>query len=160
MRACVLRDVGTLEVTDVPRPVGGPHDVLVRVGAVGLCGTDLHIFGGEANYNTDDRGRPIPLAQEPQILGHEIAGVVEEAGSEVRDLKAGDRVVLDQGLSCVSRRREALCEYCATGDSHQCAFYREHGISGLPGGLAELIAVPARNAVRIESDLDLAFAAL
>lgn len=160
MRACLLRDVGRLEVVDVPRPAVGSHDVLVRVRAVGLCGTDLHIFGGEANYNTDDRGRPIPLARQPQILGHEIAGVVEEAGPAVHDLSTGDRVVLDQGLSCMSRRREPLCEYCATGDSHQCAFYGEHGITGLPGGLAELIAVPARNAVRIETDIDLAFAAL
>jgi threonine dehydrogenase-like Zn-dependent dehydrogenase len=160
MRACLLRDVGRLEVADVPRPEWGPHDVVVRVGAVGLCGTDLHIFGGEANYNTDERGRPIPLARQPQILGHEIAGVVEEVGAAVHDLRAGDRVVLDQGLSCMSRRREPLCEYCATGDSHQCSFYGEHGITGLPGGLAELIAVPARNAVRIESDIDIAFAAL
>ena len=160
MRASVLYDVGRMEVRDVPRPRVGPHDVLVRVSAVGLCGTDLHIFSGEANYNTDARGFPIPLAEEPQILGHEITGVVEETGAEVRDLAEGDRVVVDQGINCVSARRAPPCEYCATGDSHQCEFYREHGIVGLPGGLAEYLAVPAVNAVRLDSDLGPAEAAL
>jgi L-iditol 2-dehydrogenase len=160
MRASVLYDVGRMEVRDVPRPGVGPHDVLVRVAAVGLCGTDLHIFGGEANYNTDDRGRPIPLAEHPQVLGHEITGVVEEAGAEVRDLATGDRVVVDQGLNCVSARRPVRCEFCATDASHQCEFYLEHGITALPGGLADYIAVPAVNAVGLEADLDPAEAAL
>ena len=154
MRACVLYDIRRLEVRDVPRPEAGPHDVLVRVEAVGLCGTDLHIFGGEANYNSDERGQPIPLSRHPQILGHEIAGVVEALGSEVKDLREGDRVAIDQGLNCVSRHREALCEYCATGDSHQCVSYGEHGITGLPGGLAEYLVIPAVNAVKVESGLD------
>jgi threonine dehydrogenase-like Zn-dependent dehydrogenase len=160
MRACLLRDVKRLDVGDVPRPEAGPRDVLVRVAAVGLCGTDFHIFSGEANYNSDERGQPIPLARQPQILGHEIAGVVEAVGAQVADVREGDRVVVDQGLSCISRRREPVCEYCATGDSHQCAFYREHGITGLPGGLADYIAVPAVNVVGIESELDFAEAAL
>jgi L-iditol 2-dehydrogenase len=60
----------------------------------------------------------------------------------------------------VSRRREVLCEYCRTGNSHQCAFYREHGITGLPGGLAEFIAVPAVNAVKINEPLASSEAAL
>jgi threonine dehydrogenase-like Zn-dependent dehydrogenase len=160
MRACVLHDVRRLEVRDVPRPRPGPRDVLVRVAAVGLCGTDVHIFGGEANYTTDERGQPVPLARRPQILGHEIAGVVEATGSAVDDLREGDRVAIDQGLNCMSRHRESLCEYCATGDSHQCEHYGEHGITGLPGGLAEYLVVPAVNAVKIESDLDPAEAAM
>jgi L-iditol 2-dehydrogenase len=160
MRASVLCDVERLEVREVPRPTVGPHDVLVRVAAVGLCGTDLHIFAGHANYNFDARGLPIPLAAEPQILGHEITGVVAEVGSRVKDLRPGDRVALDQGLNCMSAQRAPLCEYCATGDSHQCLYYREHGITGPPGGLAEYIAMPAVNAVRIESDLPAEEAAL
>lgn len=160
MRACVLHDVRSLEVRDVPQPEAGPYDVLVRVVATGLCGTDLHIFGGHANYNTDDRGQPVPLALHPQILGHEIAGTVEKVGLEVRDLRKGDRVVVDQGLNCVSRHRESMCEYCGSGDSHQCEFYSEHGITGLPGGLAEYISLPAVNAVRVDSDLELVQAAL
>ena len=160
MKACVLIDVARLEVRDVPRPQISSRDVLVRVAAVGICGTDTHIFAGHANYNTDKRGLPIPLTVEPQILGHEVNGYVAEKGSEVSDLEVGDHVVIDQGLNCVSERRTPLCEYCQTGDSHQCEFYREHGITGLPGGLAEFIAVPAVNAVRILSGLDAAEAAL
>ena len=159
MRAGVLCGVEAIEVRDVPFPALGAHEVLVRVSAVGLCGTDAHIFAGHANYNTDDYGQPIPFQIEPQILGHEISGCIEEAGSEVNDLKPGDRVVLDQGLNCVSAGREALCEYCRTGDSHQCEFYEEHGITGLPGGLAEFIAVPAVNAIPVRSDLDMSHAA-
>jgi threonine dehydrogenase-like Zn-dependent dehydrogenase len=160
MRAGVLWDIGRIAVRDVPRPAVSPRDVLVRVSAVGLCGTDAHIFAGHANYNTDDRGLPIPLAVEPQILGHEISGRIESLGSEVVELEVGDRVVLDQGLNCVSQRRSELCEYCRTGDSHQCEFYREHGITGLPGGLAEFIALPGVNAVRINSRLECAEAVL
>lgn len=153
-------DVGRIEIRDVPRPAILPHEVLVRVSAVGICGTDAHIFAGHANYNTNEQGKPIPLALEPQILGHEIAGRIEEAGPAVTDLAPGDRVVVDQGINCVSRRRETLCGYCVTGDSHQCEFYREHGIAGLPGGLAEFIAISAVNAVKINTSLDLSEAAL
>ena len=154
MKASVLCDVQRLEVRDVPRPVISPYEVLIRVAAVGLCGTDVHIFAGHANYNTNEYGQAIPLALQPQILGHEITGVIEEVGRAVEDLREGDRVVVDQGLNCVSRRHEILCEYCRTENSHQCEFYREHGITGLPGGLAEFIAVPAVNAVKITTSLE------
>jgi len=160
MRAVVLTDVNRLEVRDVPSPAPAAHEVRVRVAAVGLCGTDLHIVAGHANYNRDAGGRVIPLAEEPQILGHEIAGVVEDVGRDVPDLRPGDRVVIDQGRNCVSEHRMPLCEYCATGDSHQCELYREHGITGLPGGFAEYLTIPAVNAVRVESELDMAEAAL
>ena len=160
MKAAVLVDVGRIEVRDIATPRPGPSEVLVRVTAVGLCGTDLHIFAGHANYNRDERGRPISLAREPQILGHEIAAVVEETGATVRDLRPGDRVVIDQGRSCVSEGRSPACEYCASGDSHQCERYGEHGITGLPGGLAEYVAIPGVNAVRIDGALDPALAAL
>jgi threonine dehydrogenase-like Zn-dependent dehydrogenase len=160
MRAAVLCDVAQIQVQEVPPPQVGPRDVLVRVKAVGLCGTDFHIFAGHANYNLDQRGKPIPLRARPQILGHEIVGVIEDRGSEVQDLSIGDRVVIDQGLNCLSANRLPLCEYCASGHSHQCQFYREHGITGLQGGLAEYLAIPAVNAIGINSDLDVVEAAL
>src|SRR5262249_10955880 len=116
---------------------------------------DFHIYEGHANYNTDAAGRVIPLVEQPQILGHEFCGVVVEAGGAVMDLKPGDRVVVDQGLNCVSRGDHSPCEYCVTGDSHQCARYAEHGITGLQGALADLITVPCLNAVKIETDLPL-----
>ena len=160
MRACVLYDAAALEVRDVLRPEAGPYDVLVQVAAVGLCGTDLHIYRGEANYNFDSNGRPVPLSSHPQILGHEITGVIQSVGAEVSGVAPGDRVVIDQGLNCRSRRRDPECEYCSSGDSHQCEFYGEHGITGLQGGLAEFIAVPGVNAIRIGADLQPAQAAL
>lgn len=160
MKASVLCDVRRLEVRDVPRPVISPYEVLVRVAAVGLCGTDSHIFAGHANYNMNEYGQAIPLALQPQILGHEITGTIDQAGAAVHDLKPGDRVVVDQGLNCVSRRRDVLCEYCRTDNSHQCEFYREHGITGLPGGLAEFIAVPAVNALPIATPVKASVAAL
>ncbi|MGH9969034.1 MAG: zinc-dependent alcohol dehydrogenase [Pyrinomonadaceae bacterium] len=160
MKACVLTGVAQLEVRDVPRPPVSSRDVLLRVAAVGICGTDTHIFAGHANYNTDESGRQIPLSVEPQILGHEVNGYVVEKGSEVSDLDIGDHVVIDQGLNCISTQRSPVCEYCKTGDSHQCEFYQEHGITGLPGGLAEFIAVPSVNTVPIRSGLDAAEAAL
>ena len=149
MRAAVLVAPGRMHVREVPVVEPGPGEVLLRVSAVGLCGTDFHIFSGHGNYHSDRTGRLVPLEESPQILGHEFAGVVEEAGSHVGDLKAGDFVIVDQGRNCVSEGRP-LCEYCSTGDSHQCAGYGEHGITGLPGALAECITVPAVNAIRVE----------
>jgi len=160
MRAAVLHDVARMDVRNVARPEPGPRDVLVRVSAVGLCGTDFHIFEGHANYQTDRRGHPVPLCEAPQILGHEIAGVVLEAGRDVRDLAPDDAVILDQGLNCLSAAREPRCEYCATGDSHQCEEYAEHGITGLQGGLADYLVVPAVNAVKRDSALSHEEAAL
>ncbi|MEO8622237.1 MAG: alcohol dehydrogenase catalytic domain-containing protein [bacterium] len=153
MRAAVLVDVDRIEVRNVPRVDPLPHEVVVRVEAVGLCGTDLHIVAGHANYNYDEFGHVRPLREHPQILGHEIAGVIEEVGAEVRDLARGDRVVVDQGRTCVSERRPVVCEYCVSGDSHQCEHYREHGITGLAGGFAEFVTVPAANAVALRSSL-------
>lgn len=160
MRAAVLSGVERIEVMEVTCPAPGPSEVRVRVRAVGLCGTDLHIYAGHANYHRDASGRLVPLVESPQVLGHEIAGEVEAVGSGVRDLRPGDRVVIDQGRTCVAEGRSPRCEYCATGDSHQCEHYREHGITGLPGGLAEYITVPAANAVPLHSELPWESAAL
>ena len=153
MRAAVLEDVGRIVVRDVPRADPAPTEVLVRVEAVGLCGTDVHIVQGHGNYNTDDHGRQIPLTKHPQVLGHEIAGIIEDVGVEVRDLAPGDRVIVDQGRTCISDHRVPVCEFCVSGDSHQCEHYREHGITGLPGGFAEYVTIPAANAVRLQSTL-------
>jgi L-iditol 2-dehydrogenase len=95
MKAMVLGDIAKLELCEVPRPVVQQHEVLVRVSAVGLCGTDFHIFSGQSNYNINQRGKIIPLVEQPQILGHELVGIVEEVGSLVKDLHIGDRVVID-----------------------------------------------------------------
>ncbi len=155
MKALVLEDVARFEVRDIPSPALGAGDVLIRVGAVGLCGTDLHIFHGFANYHRDQNGQPIPLRQAPQILGHEFCGTVEVVGSDVRKCKPGDKVVADQVLNCHSKGRSPICEYCATGDSHQCAFGEELGITGLPGAFAELVSVPQNNVVLLPAKVSL-----
>jgi threonine dehydrogenase-like Zn-dependent dehydrogenase len=148
MRAAVLSAPGVMAIREIADPVVGPRDVVVRVTGVGLCGTDFHIYEGHANYHTDRLGQPIPLDVSPQVLGHEVTGVVETLGREVRDLSVGDAVVIDQGRNCLSAAAATLCEYCATGDSHQCESYAEHGITGMQGGLADVLVMPAVNAIR------------
>ncbi len=160
MKALIVSEAEQMELRDLPHPVAGARDVLIEVGGVGFCGTDFHIYEGRANYHTDAAGRVIPLREQPQILGHEFSGTVVEVGSAVHDLNPGDRVIADQGLNCSSHAVPVHCEYCATGNTHQCAQYAEHGITGLPGALAEFMAIPAVNAVRIESELPLDQAAL
>lgn len=145
---------------DVLAPELGPHDVRVQPAAVGVCGTDFHIWSGESNFHFDAKGRAIPFEESPQILGHEIVGIVVERGSAVRDLELGTRVVVDQGRNCRSERREPPCEYCATGHSHQCEHYTEHGITGLPGGFADELVVPAVNVLPIASGVPFATAAM
>src|SRR3990172_2130978 len=153
MKAAILEDVEKLVIRNVPDPSVPSSEVAIRVGAVGVCGTDLHIFQGHGNYNMDAKGRLIPLTEQPQILGHEFAGEVVEVGRDVWDLKAGDRVLCDQGRNCQSQGRSPLCAYCASGDSHQCEYYSEHGITGLPGALAEYIAMPAVNCIHLPDSL-------
>ena len=153
MKAAVLEDVRKMHVQSVSDPTPAPHEVVLRVRAVGVCGTDLHLFQGLGNYHRDSKGRAVPLTEQPQILGHEFAGEVVEVGKEVKDLKPGDRVLCDQGRNCYSQQRRPLCPYCASGDSHQCAYYQEHGITGLQGALAEYIAIPAVNCLRLPDSM-------
>ena len=160
MKAAVLEDVRKMVVRQVADPELAPHEILLGVRAVGVCGTDLHLFQGHGNYNTDAAGRPIPLSERPQILGHEFAGEVLEVGKEVKDLKPGDRVLCDQGRNCHSQKIRPLCAYCAAGDSHQCAHYQEHGITGLQGALADYVAIPSVNCLQLPPDMPIELGAL
>ncbi len=162
MKALVVYDAGKMELREIPDPRLQPHEILVQVNAVGLCGTDFHIYEGKANYNFDGNGRLISLQEQPQILGHEFSGIVAEIGNAVTDLQIGDCIIVDQGINCSSRNLTPAhwCEYCASGYSHQCLQYQEMGITGAQGALADFVAVPAVNAIRIESDLSFAEAAL
>ncbi len=153
MKALLLEDVNKLVIRDIPDPPVPPREVLIRVHAVGVCGTDLHLYHGKGNYNFDSQGRQVPLTEHPQILGHEFTGEIVEVGREVRDLKPGDRVICDQGRNCHSQNRRPVCRYCASGDSHQCLYYGEHGITGLPGAMADYIAMPAVNCLRLPGNL-------
>jgi L-iditol 2-dehydrogenase len=160
MRACALVAARRFELLDVPTPSMGPHDVRVAPAAVGVCGTDLHIFAGESNFHFDPNGVPIPFEVAPQVLGHEITGTVVEVGKAVHDVRLGARVVVDQGRNCRSERREPACEYCASGHSHQCEFFQEHGITGLSGGFAEQLVVPAVNVLPIADGIAFPAAAM
>lgn len=160
MKALLLEDAGKLAVRDLPEPVYSDDEVLIQVGAVGVCGTDFHIYGGFANYNLDEGGRPIPLTVQPQILGHEFCGKVQEVGRKVRGVRPGDRVAVDQGLNCYSRNIHPSCEYCRSGHSHQCLHYAERGITGIPGAMQERVTMPAVNTVPIDAELSFDEAAL
>jgi len=160
MKAAILIDACRMVVDKIPDPEVPPHEVLIRVQAVGVCGTDLHIFRGRGNWNFDANGRPIPLSVRPQILGHEFSGQVVEVGREVTDLEPGDRVLCDQGRNCYSHGRTLLCPYCASGNSHQCLYYGEHGITGLQGAMADAIAMPAVNCLKVPESMPAEQAAL
>lgn len=160
MRSLVLEDVARFVVRETPAPAMKDRDVVIRIGAVGICGTDLHIFNGFANYHRDKNGYQIPLTVSPQILGHEFCGVVEAVGKGVKKFKPGDRVIADQVLNCHSKNRAPLCEFCETGDSHQCAHLDELGITGLPGAFAELLSIPEANVLRLPPEVPFTKAAI
>ncbi|MGH9339768.1 MAG: zinc-dependent alcohol dehydrogenase [Acidobacteriota bacterium] len=153
MKALLLEDSRKLVVRDVPEPTCGKREAIIKVGAVGVCGTDFHIYSGEANYNFDGNGRVIPFRERPQILGHEFCGTVVKTGSEAGLVKVGDRVAVDQGLNCFSQEIDPVCEYCATGFAHQCQHYKERGITGLPGAMQEFVSMPVINVVKISDSM-------
>src|SRR5881409_1201449 len=99
MKALLLTQYRRLEVTEIPSPEIGPDDVLVRVRACGICGSDVHGFDGST-------GRRIP----PLVMGHEAAGEIERVGADVHDLRPGDRVTFDSTIYC------GQCFYCARGE--------------------------------------------
>jgi S-(hydroxymethyl)glutathione dehydrogenase/alcohol dehydrogenase len=103
MKAAVLREIRTpLQIEDVQISKPGPHEVLIRTVAAGVCHSDLHYI--EGSY-------PFPL---PAVLGHESAGIVEEVGSEVRSVKPGDHVITCLSAFC------GHCEHCLTGHMSLC----------------------------------------
>jgi len=160
MNALVLEEVRTFQIRQAPQPVPKEDEVLVQVGAVGICGTDLHIFHGLANYHRDELGKPIPLRTHPQILGHEFCGRVTAVGSKVTKVRAGDRVAVDQVLNCRNQGRVPRCEYCESGDSHQCEFGRELGVTGTPGAFSDFVAVPESSIVVLPHEMPFAKAAI
>jgi len=147
MKALVLTDLRKLEVKDVPEPEVGPTDVLVRVKACGICGSDVHGYDGSS-------GRRIP----PLIMGHEAAGVVERVGNEVQDFKPGDRVTFDSTIYC------GKCYFCRRGDINLCDNRRVMGVScgdyRQNGAFAEFVAVPQHIVYSLPDDLKFEHAAM
>jgi 2-desacetyl-2-hydroxyethyl bacteriochlorophyllide A dehydrogenase len=136
MKAVRLVEIGKpLEMQEIPLPSVGERDVLVRIKAAGICHSDAHYRAGTSSVGTL-----------PQTLGHEVAGVVEETGSQVTDLKVGDRVCLHYLLTCGD------CYYCSLGSEQFCPSGRMIG-KHCDGGYAEYIAVPARSAVPLPDEI-------
>jgi threonine dehydrogenase-like Zn-dependent dehydrogenase len=129
MRALVLEDYKKLVVKDVEKPVVEGHEVLIRVKAVSICGSDVHGYDGTT-------GRRVP----PVIMGHEASGVVEETGVAVKRFKEGDRVVFNSTLFC------GECPSCAHGMQNMCDSAKVYGVAtdafNLAGAMAEYIKVP------------------
>ncbi|MGI0149179.1 MAG: zinc-binding dehydrogenase [Thermoplasmata archaeon] len=140
MKAVVMSTYGgpdVLEVVpDYPDPVPGPDQVVVRVHAAALNHLDLFVRDGIPT---------LKLAL-PHILGSDAAGHVADLGSDVTDLEVGDRVVVNPGISC------GRCEYCLKGEDSECVDYKILG-EHLPGTYAEKVAIPARNALKIPTDM-------
>jgi L-iditol 2-dehydrogenase len=124
VKALRLHAAGELELHEEPDPEPQPGEVLVRVGAVGLCGSDRHWFleGGIGDATLG----------EPLVLGHELAGVVASGA------RRGERVVLDPAVPC------GRCALCLAGDGHLCAELRFAGHGSTDGGLRTLVAWPER----------------
>ncbi|MFC4149681.1 NAD(P)-dependent alcohol dehydrogenase [Micromonospora mangrovi] len=142
MRAVRMTAPGVLEQVDVPTPEAGPGEVLLRVGAVGACHSDLHIL------DAAEGAFPVPLT-----LGHEIAGTVDTVGAAVTGWSPGDRAAVYGIIGC------GHCRACLRGLENQCRVVPVGGIGiSRDGGLAEYVVVPASRLLHV-GDLDLTQAA-
>ncbi|MGH3318482.1 MAG: NAD(P)-dependent alcohol dehydrogenase [Nocardioidaceae bacterium] len=141
MRAVRVHEYGKDPVLEeVPdAAVAGPLDVLVRVDAAGVCGTDLHIIEG---LWADKCGVDLPYT-----IGHENAGTVVDVGSAVGNVAVGDKVILHPLVTC------GLCRACRAGDDVHCEDSRFPGIDS-DGGMAELLLTGARSVVRLDEGLE------
>lgn len=141
MRQAVFSSPGNLRIEEAPVPVPGGHDLLVRVEASGVCGSDRAIFAGH---------HPVTL---PVVLGHEYAGVVVECGPDVTGLQPGDRVVVDPNIMC------GRCTFCRRGQVQLCRDITPLGIAR-SGGFAEFSLVPEANAYLVPAAITFDEAAL
>lgn len=147
MKALVLNEYKKLDFMDVPRPEPGPNEVLVRVRACGICGSDVHGFDGST-------GRRLP----PLIMGHEASGEVAAIGSDVRGFKERDRVTFDSMVSC------GQCAYCRRGAVNLCDRRQVLGVScnefRRDGAFAEYVKVPQHIVVRLPDSVSFEHAAM
>lgn len=136
MKAVRLIQPGQLlEMQNIDIPPIGSRDVLVRVRAAGICHSDVHYRAGTSLVG------PLPLT-----LGHEVAGIVEQTGSEVSTVSAGDRVCIHYMVTC------GECSYCSSGNEQFCrsgAMIGKHR----DGGFAGYISIPARNVFKLPSEI-------
>jgi L-iditol 2-dehydrogenase len=147
MRALLLSQYRQLRIADLPVPEPGPGELLVRVAACGICGSDVHGYDGSS-------GRRIP----PIVMGHEAAGMVAAVGRGVDAFREGDRVTFDSTIYCGS------CAYCLRGEINLCDQRQVLGVScgdyRRNGAFAEFVALPVRIVHRLPEQLSFAEAAL
>jgi L-iditol 2-dehydrogenase len=147
VKALVLTRYSHFEYQEVDRPVPGPEDVLVRVAACGICGSDVHGMDGSSG-----RRRP------PLIMGHEASGVVAELGSAVADWRVDDRVTFDSTIYC------GRCHFCRRGDINLCDRRRVLGVAcdefRRDGAFAEYVVVPQHIVYRLPNALPFEQAAM
>lgn len=147
MKALVLEEYGRFALREVDPPAVGPGEVLIRVAACGICGSDVHGMDGSTG-----RRRP------PVIMGHEAAGTVVAAGADAAGWAPGDRVTFDSTMYC------GACAHCLAGRVNLCEERRVLGVSceeyRMHGAFAEFVAVPARVLHRLPGGLPFVHAAL
>jgi len=141
MLAALFHGPRELEVTDFQMPVPEAEEVLLKVHACGVCGTDFHIFNGEAP------------ASAPVIIGHEYTGEIIETGSSVKELKPGDSVAVNPNIHC------GYCEYCREGRIHLCKNLKALGVT-INGGFAQYSVVPQSQAYKIPKGFPYSYAAM
>src|SRR6267143_980734 len=124
MRAAVFRGNGRIATEDWPRPSIGAGELLLRLRGCGLCGSDIAKIAA-------------PDTKAPAVFGHELVGDVIEAGSGVRGIGVGDRVVAAHHVPC------GECHYCRRGSESMCRAFKESNLD--PGGFAEFVRVPGAN---------------
>jgi L-iditol 2-dehydrogenase len=144
MKRLVWRGGVELRMEHIPGPLPSPREdeVLLKVKAVGICGTDIHIMNGT-----------IPSAKPPMILGHEVSGEIAAIGSRVTNVRVGDRVTLDAVVGC------GHCAFCKKGSPQFCVEGFEFGISR-DGGCQEYLVVPHQNVYRIPDSVSFEEAAI
>ena len=136
MKAICVTAPYQLEIQDRPLPViQSPDEVLIKVKAAGICGSDVHIYHGTS-----------PVATYPRVIGHEIAGEIAEVGSAVNLFQKGDRVVMDPVISC------GACYQCKIGRSNVCGRLKVRSVH-VDGGYQEYIVMPQESVHRIPEHL-------
>jgi threonine 3-dehydrogenase len=128
-----------IELQDIPKPVVGPNDILIRVKRAAICGTDVHIYNWDA---WAQKTIPVPMA-----VGHEYCGEVVEVGSEVSGFSPGDRVSGEGHITC------GYCRNCRAGRRHLCRNTVGVGVNR-PGCFAEYLVIPAFNAFKLPAAID------
>src|ERR1700748_512357 len=147
MKSLLLQEYGKFAITEMPQPEPGAGEVLVRVAACGICGSDVHGYDGTS-------GRRIP----PLVMGHEAAGTVAAIGTNVNGFKARERVTFDSTVYC------GICAFCRNGEQNLCDTRQVIGVScgdySRAGAFAEYVSVPARIVYKLPEGLSFAEAAM